>query len=77
MHRSSSQVLFFLCAGMENLVTGGAERDEILLDVPSEPTPRADVVDLELVQSTTALAAPPVPLENLLVQSSVRLATQS
>ena len=76
MHRSSSQVLFFLCPGMDNLVAVGAQSDEILLDVPAELTPRADVVDLELVQSTTALAAPPVPLENLLVQSSVRFGIQ-
>ncbi len=56
---------------MESFVTGGAQRDEILFDVLSELTPRADVVNLELIHATTALAAPPVALQHLPPQPSI------
>ena len=57
---------------MESFVTGGAQRDEILFDVLSELTPRADVVNLELIHATTALAAPPVTIQHALAQATVR-----
>jgi hypothetical protein len=53
---------------MDNLMAASTQSDEILLDVLSELTTRVDVVNMKFVQSTTALAAPPVPLEDVLAQ---------
>jgi hypothetical protein len=51
---------------MHNLVTTGAEGDEVGLGVVAEPAPRLDVVDLEVSHPAAVLAAPGVPLQHLL-----------
>ena len=70
-YRWSSKVFVSLLPGMESFVTGGAQRDEILFHVLSELTPWADVVNLELIHATTALAAPAIALQHLAAQSSI------
>ncbi len=76
-YRWSSKVFVSLLPGMESFVTGGAQRDEILFDVLSEPTPRADVVNLKLIHATTALAAPPVALQHLPAEPSIGFRVKS
>ena len=47
---------------MHEPVAASAQGDEILLGVVSEPTPRVNVVHLEIHQAPAALTAPAVPL---------------
>ncbi len=60
-----------LLVEMEFLMTPGAEGDEVLFGIGSQLTPWVDVVDLEIGRSPTPLAAPAVPLQHLLAQSTV------
>ena len=66
---------FFVCctcfAEMGIPVTGGAEGNQVGLGVVSQSASWVDVVDLEISRAATALAAPGVPLQHLLAQSTV------
>ena len=57
---------------MDTLVTADAEGDEVLLGVVSQSAAWVDMVYLEIGKVPTVLAAPPIALQHLLVQSSIR-----
>jgi hypothetical protein len=46
------------------MVTAGAERNEILFGVISQPAARAEVVDLKILRCAAVLAAPSVACEH-------------
>ena len=48
-----------------------AERNEVLDDVISKQAPRAQVMNLEIVRTPTALTAPPISLEHLFAQMMI------
>ena len=54
-------------------MTHGAQRDEILLNIASQPAARAQVVYLKILRCATILAAPPVAREHLAGELAVRL----
>ena len=56
---------------MEPLVTPDANSDQILLRVVSQSTPRPNVMYLQFATPPTTLAAPTIPLQYLLAQSSI------
>ncbi len=53
------------------LVALGAEGDEVLFGIGSQPAPGMDVVDLKIGHPAAVLAAPSVPLQHLLAKSTV------
>ena len=50
---------------MSQLVASGAERDQVFGAVMPELTPQLDVMNLQVLDCATILAAPSIPLENL------------
>ncbi|MGA8073044.1 MAG: hypothetical protein WB995_06170, partial [Candidatus Acidiferrales bacterium] len=54
-------------------MTHGAQRDEILFNIVSQPTARADVVDLKILRYAAVLTAPTIALEHLAAELAVRL----
>ena len=59
---------------MSGCMTHGAQRDEILFNIVSQPTARADVVDLKILRYAAVLTAPTIALEHLAAELAVRLA---
>ena len=53
-------------------MTHCAQRDEILLNVASQPAARAQVVYLKILRCATILAAPPVAREHLAGEVAIR-----
>ena len=53
---------------MHILVTTGAEGDEVLFGIGSQPAAWVDVVDLEAGKTPAGLAAPTIPLQHLLAE---------
>jgi hypothetical protein len=52
-------------------VASGTQGDEILRSIVAQQSARLNMVDLEFAQAPTALAAPSIPLQYLLMKSSV------
>ncbi len=52
-------------------MTAGAEGNQVWLGVVSESTSWVDVVDLEVGRAAAVLAAPTIPLQHLVAQSTV------
>jgi hypothetical protein len=50
---------------MNHLVAAGAEGDEIQFGIVTKLTSRAAVVHLKVCKTSAILAAPPIPLEDL------------
>ena len=49
---------------MSGSVTARAQRDEIFLNIVSQPAPRAEVVDLKILRCAAILAPPPIAREH-------------
>ena len=58
---------------MSGPMTHRAQRDEILFNIVSQSTARADVVDLKILRCPAILAAPSIAREHLAGEFAVRL----
>ncbi len=58
-------------------MTPGAENDQVFLCIGPQAAPRVDVVDLEVGRAAAVLAAPAVPLQNLLAELAVRVRVEA
>ena len=58
-------------------VAGGAERDEVLFGIGSQPAPGVDVMNLEVGRAAAVLAAPAIPLQHLLAQLTIGLQVEA
>ncbi len=52
-------------------VTSSTQSDQVLLRIVSQPAPRFNVVNLELIKTSAILAAPSIAHQHLLTQSLV------
>jgi hypothetical protein len=62
-----------LAAAVDNLMAFDAQRDQVFGAVMPELTPKLDVVNLQVLDSTAILTAPSISPENLPAKILVRL----
>jgi hypothetical protein len=53
-----------------------AERDQVFVNVITQPAPRANMVDLETIGTAAVLASPAVTLEHLGAEFAIRMWVQ-
>ena len=63
-------------AAMDVAVAISAERDQIFVCVVTQPTSRANVVDLETIGTAAILASPAVTLQHFGVEFAIRIWVQ-
>jgi len=61
---------------MDVTVAISAERDKIFVCVITQPTPRANVVDLKTIGAATGLASPAVALQHFGAEFGIRIWVQ-
>jgi len=71
--RRKRPAISWLGDSMSGCMAHCAQRDEILLNIASQPTARADVVDLKILRYAAVLTAPPVAREHLASEPAVRI----
>ena len=62
---------------MDILVAGGAEGNQVVLGIVSQPAPGVNVVDLEVCAPPAVLAAPPIALQHLVAELAVRVRVEA
>ena len=63
-------------AAMDVTVAISAERNQIFVCIVTQPTPRANVVDLEMLRTAAILASPAIAPEHFGAELTVRICVE-